>query len=146
MKIHEIFHEISYRVQFFETDAMGVVHHSNYVRMMETARVSWLRELGMMELHLPNGPLVLAVTSLALEYLKPVRFDDDLRVRVQGCLKGSELITQYAIWCERMGSYSALGKVHLVPLNAETLKLTRFSLEWREKLRKQPFSERWPEL
>jgi acyl-CoA thioester hydrolase len=35
---------VRHRVPFYETDAMGVVHHSNYVRYFELARVVWLDE------------------------------------------------------------------------------------------------------
>ena len=34
--------EVRHRVPFYETDAMGVVHHSNYVRYLELARIAWL--------------------------------------------------------------------------------------------------------
>ena len=34
-----------YRVKFFDTDVMGVVHHSNYIRWFETGRVEFLRTL-----------------------------------------------------------------------------------------------------
>ena len=33
-------------VQYYETDRMGIVHHSNYIRWMEEARVDYLAQLG----------------------------------------------------------------------------------------------------
>ena len=36
----------NHRVQYYETDRMGIVHHSNYVRWMEEARVDFLARLG----------------------------------------------------------------------------------------------------
>ena len=33
-----------HRVPFYETDAMGLVHHSNYVRFLELARIRWMDE------------------------------------------------------------------------------------------------------
>ena len=36
---------IMHRVPFFETDAMGIVHHANYVRYLELARVAWMDEI-----------------------------------------------------------------------------------------------------
>ena len=35
-----------HKVQYYETDKMGLTHHSNYIRWMEEARVAWLEELG----------------------------------------------------------------------------------------------------
>ena len=34
----------TWRVQYYETDKMGIVHHSNYVRYFETARTEYLRD------------------------------------------------------------------------------------------------------
>ena len=39
-------HETRIRVQYYETDAMGIVHHSNYVRYFETARTEFFRSRG----------------------------------------------------------------------------------------------------
>ena len=38
--------DIPIRVRYYETDCMGIVHHSNYVRYYETARTEMLREFG----------------------------------------------------------------------------------------------------
>ena len=35
------------KVNYYETDKMGVVHHSNYIRYMEESRCSWLENIGM---------------------------------------------------------------------------------------------------
>ena len=31
-----------HKVQYYETDKMGIVHHSNYIRWMEEARIDFL--------------------------------------------------------------------------------------------------------
>ena len=35
----------THRVQYYETDQMGIVHHSNYIRWFEEARIDWMRHL-----------------------------------------------------------------------------------------------------
>ena len=35
-----------HKVQYYETDGMGIVHHSNYIRWFEEARVDLLEQLG----------------------------------------------------------------------------------------------------
>ena len=40
--IHNAKAILHHRVQFFETDAMGIVHHANYVRYLEMARIEWM--------------------------------------------------------------------------------------------------------
>jgi acyl-CoA thioester hydrolase len=138
--------EYRYRAQFFDTDAMGVVHHSNYIRMMEMARVAWLREIEIMRLHIPHGPMVLGVTNLDVQFLKPVKFEDEVHIRVQGRLEGPKFCTQYAIWCPTFKHFAALGRVDLVLMQAQSLQPARFPIEMRSKLRELPWSDKWPEL
>jgi acyl-CoA thioester hydrolase len=133
-----------YRAQFFDTDAMGVVHHSNYIRIMETARVAWLREIGVMQLHIPHGPMVLGVTKLDVEFKRPAKFDDEMAVFLQGRLNGSVMEIRYAIWVQRLGEYAAFGATDLAPLRSDTLVPTRFPMEWRRRLRELPWNEAWP--
>ena len=69
-----------HRVGFHETDAMGIVHHSNYLKFCENARVIWL------ETHDKSYPewmemgLHFAVTHVELDYRWSTRFDDILDV------------------------------------------------------------------
>lgn len=133
-----------YRVAFYDTDAMGVAHHSNYVRMMEVARVAWMRELGVMPFHIPEGPNVLGVTKLNLEFLKPCIFDDEVLICLEGRLECARLQIRYALWLERLGCMVAKGETELVPMVASTLVPTRFPMELRENLRKTPWSLNWP--
>ncbi len=133
-----------YRVAFYDTDAMGVVHHSNYVRIMEVARVAWMRELGLMKFHIPEGAHVLGVTRLNVEFLRSSRFDDEILVCLEGRLNGARLEIRYALWLERIGEFVARGDTDLVPLVAARLVPTRFPIEMREPLRQLPWSEQWP--
>ena len=36
----------THQTQYYETDQMGIIHHSNYIRWMEEARVAYMEELG----------------------------------------------------------------------------------------------------
>ena len=36
-----------HKVQYYETDQMGVVHHSNYIRWFEEARAEWMEAVGL---------------------------------------------------------------------------------------------------
>ena len=36
-----------HKVQYYETDRMGITHHSNYIRFMEEARTEWMESMGM---------------------------------------------------------------------------------------------------
>jgi acyl-CoA thioester hydrolase len=72
------------RVYYEDTDLGGVVYYANYLKFLERARTEWLRSLGytQTELATANG-VVFVVRSIALDYLKPARFDDSLEVTVE---------------------------------------------------------------
>jgi acyl-CoA thioester hydrolase len=91
---------LSHRVPFYETDAMGVVHHSNYVRYLELARIVWLDEH-----HRPYRAYVadgfhFATTRVELDYLRSAAYDDVLRVATWlEWVRGASLRMAYLIDC-----------------------------------------------
>lgn len=75
------FHEFEVRVRYAETDQMGVVYHGNYAQYFEMGRVEWLRNLGLSYSYMEKNGIMLPVVSLTINYKKPARYDDLLRVR-----------------------------------------------------------------
>ncbi len=69
-------------VRFVETDAMGVVHHSNYLVWFEAARVHWMEAAGVPYVQVAAGGNHFAVTAAGVEYRAPARFGDVVRVTV----------------------------------------------------------------
>jgi len=130
-------------VAFHETDSMGVVHHSNYVRYFEEARVEWMRASGLIEWHAPMGPYSFAVVDLEARYLRPAKFDDEIEVWLQVTARGARLEFQYAIWNPRLETWSATGRTGLVALNSE-LKPVKLRTEVRAVFLREPWSEVWP--
>ena len=55
-------------VQYYETDRMGITHHSNYIRWMEEARVDFLAQLGWNLERLEAMGAVSPVTALDVKY------------------------------------------------------------------------------
>ena len=39
--------ELDLEVRYYETDLMGIVHHSNYIRYFECGRNKWIRDVGL---------------------------------------------------------------------------------------------------
>jgi acyl-CoA thioester hydrolase len=71
---------VAHRVPFYETDAMGVVHHSNFVRYLELARIAWLAEHDRPYTEYVAQGLHFATTRVEVDYLRAVRFDDVIEV------------------------------------------------------------------
>lgn len=74
------FATLRHRVAFYETDAMGIVHHANYVRFLEEARVVWLDEHDRPYRDYAAEGLHFATTHVEVDYRKSARFDDWLDV------------------------------------------------------------------
>lgn len=72
---------IPIRVYYEDTDAGGVVYHSNYINFFERARTEWLRDLGFEQDQLiSEHQFVFVVRALNCDYLKPAVFNDELFV------------------------------------------------------------------
>ena len=74
-------YEFTVRVRYAETDQMGVVYHGNYAQYFEMGRVEWLRNLGVSYKWMEENGVMLPVVSLEMNFKKPARYDDVLRVK-----------------------------------------------------------------
>jgi acyl-CoA thioester hydrolase len=133
----------SLRVAYHETDAMGVVHHSNHVKYFEEARVDFLRTKNLMSDHHPDGPLVFAVVELWTKYFKTARFDDELEVWLQARLRGLRIEFQYAIFSKKLKTFIAQGTTQLIALGAD-LKPKRPSKVFQAAFDNESWDEVWP--
>ena len=92
--------EFPIRVYWEDTDASGRVFHVNYLKFFERARTEWLRSLGIAQQNLREQTGgIFVVTSAQLEYLRPARLDDQLRVSaaLKSAGRASLVIEQQAL-------------------------------------------------
>lgn len=68
---------------YYETDQMGIIHHSNYVRWMEEARIAFLDAAGLNYAYMEECGVVSPVTGVSLTYKKPVKFDECIAIEVE---------------------------------------------------------------
>ena len=75
---------IPYRhvAQYYETDRMGIIHHSNYIRWMEEARIDFLRQQGIRYSDLEASGLISPIYEVRCQYKRPVRFEDVVAIEV----------------------------------------------------------------
>ena len=112
-------HVFPVRVYYEDTDAGGVVYHSNYLRFAERARTELLRDAGIDHTTLmAESGLIFAVRRCEAEYVKPARLDDALEIRTR-CLEA----TGASFWLEqlvqRAGETLVEMKLRLVCLKAD---------------------------
>ena len=94
---------IEHRVNYSETDQMGLVYHANYVIWLDMARTEHLRGTGVTYKEMEAQGVYLAVTDLQLRYRRAARYDDLVRVRCWVREVASRQVTfGYAV--ERAGS------------------------------------------
>ena len=65
-----------YRVKFYDTDTMGVVHHSNYIRWFETGRVEFLRTLGIDLNEMMSDGILFPIIEVGAKFHAPARVGD----------------------------------------------------------------------
>lgn len=82
------------RVYYEDTDAGGVVYHTNYIKFMERARTEWLRNIGVEQDELREKyAVIFAVRSVNVDYIYPAKFNDELIVSSTVTKKGKASIT-----------------------------------------------------
>ena len=67
-------------VYYYETDKMGIVHHSNYIRIFEETRIDFLRQVGSPFETIEAKGLMMPVLSVECQYRHPLRFGDEFAV------------------------------------------------------------------
>lgn len=94
------------KVNYYETDQMGIVHHSNYVRWMEEARLSLMEELALSYAEMERQGLLIPVLSVSCEYRLPFRYGESFQIQVFPLhFNGIKLSLGYRI-------YDTEGKLH----------------------------------
>tara|TARA_Y100001980_G_C14543778_1_gene322654 strand:+ start:1976 stop:2371 length:396 start_codon:yes stop_codon:yes gene_type:complete len=73
---------VEVRVRYAETDQMSFVHHSNYLKYFELARLEWLNFLGISYSQLEESGVLMPVVRASAEYIKPLFFDESFKITV----------------------------------------------------------------
>lgn len=74
--------EYTRKVFYYETDQMGIVHHSNYIRWFEEARIEWLERVGYPYARIEQEGIISPVLGVECEYRSMVHFGDTVIVEV----------------------------------------------------------------
>ena len=99
-----------HKVQYYETDKMGIVHHSNYIRWFEEARVDFLDQAGMGYGLMEERGLICPVVSVSCKYQGMTRFGETVRIypRVEK-FNGVRLVISYEVRDDATGELRCTG-------------------------------------
>ncbi len=126
---------IRHRVPFYETDAMGVVHHSNYVRYFELARIRWMDEHHRPYREYVAEGLHFATTRVEVDYLRAVKYDEEIAISVWlAFVRGASLRMEYALAGEGGPVASGATEHAMVDLSGRVRRIPRAQREAMERI------------
>ena len=72
-----------HHAKYYETDQMGIIHHSNYVKWMEEARLDLMDQIGLNYKQMEEMEIISPVLSISVDYHSMVRFDDTVIIQTK---------------------------------------------------------------
>lgn len=110
----------THRVQYYETDMMGLTHHSNYIRWMEEARIDFMEQLGFPYAEMEARNVVSPVKAVACDYIKPCTFGDEVEITAMpASFNGVVLSIRYDMRNKKTGEQVCSARSEHVFLNRE---------------------------
>ena len=134
------------KINYYETDQMKVVHHSNYFRYFEEARTFFLEELGFPYAKLEEEQLISPVVQISCRYKKPVLYGETVHILVRLVkLSGVRCRFVYEVADEETGELRAVGSSEhcFIDGTGKIVAMNRSCPEFFEAFRKEvePYDE-----
>jgi len=127
---------VRHKVNFYDTDAMAVVHHSNYIRWFEIGRVEFLREAGITLNQLMDDGYVFPITEVSAKYVNSAKFDDELIIETTPeALTKAKMAFTYRILRASDDTLLVTGRTQNVFTSMDTGKITRLPETYYNKLK-----------
>ena len=118
-------HEHFLEVRYYETDQMGIVHHSNYIRYFECGRTALLKDIGLPMEKIEQAGVMLPVISVECHYKYPAKLGDTLRVvSIMDEIPRAKLVIKREIYNES-GKLLCNGEVGIGFIDATTRRPIR---------------------
>ncbi len=122
-----------HRVNFYDTDAMNVVHHANYIRWFEIGRVEYLRAMGITLDDLMEDGYLFPITEVSAKYVSPGHFDEELRIETTATeLTKVKMAFDYRIVRASDGKVLVKGHSQNVFIDKKTGHITKLSSKYNE--------------
>ncbi len=112
-----------HRVQYYETDRMGIVHHSNHIRWMEEARLEYMRLNGVDYTEIEAAGIMMPVLGVSCSYKRSACFGDvaELAVRLLS-FNGVRAVFAYRICLAGSDDLLAVGESEHCFIDGQTRK------------------------
>lgn len=98
------------KVFYYETDQMGIVHHSNYIRWFEEARIDYLEKMGVGYDQMEAQGIISPVLSVEAVYLRMLYFGDAVTIETKiKEYNGIKLTLAYEVISDKTGKVHCRG-------------------------------------
>lgn len=99
-----------HNAKYYETDQMGIIHHSNYIRWMEEARIDLMDQVGLSYKQMEEMEIISPVLSISCEYHSMTHFADTVIIEPKITkYNGIKLEFEYRITDKLTGELRATG-------------------------------------
>ena len=96
---------------YYETDRMGIIHHSNYIRWFEETRIHYLEQAGYPYSKMEKDGVMIPVLSAECTYKNAVRFDETVLIYLKITqFNGFKMTIEYIVQGKENGDIKAIGK------------------------------------
>jgi len=126
------------RVYYEDTDVAGLVYHANYLKFFERARTEWLREMDVDQTAMMANDNIFAVSHIDIKYLKPARFNDQLRVvsQISNCGFASVMFQQQLYRIDNPDVMLSSASVKVVNITLSTMTPCALDEALKEELQR----------
>lgn len=130
-------HIFKIRVIYADTDAMGIVYHTNYIKWFEIGRNEMLRAIGLEYSKMEPESFNMPLSEAYCHYIYPAKFDDILNIETSiSYIRRASMRFNYTIWDEEIKQVHAEGyTVHACTTNKG--KIVRFPADFSSIIKKQ---------
>lgn len=123
-------YSVKLKVRFYETDMMGIAHHSNHFRWFELARVEYLRHLGVNLWDMMDEDIVFPIAHVHCDYKEPAKYDDTIRIDTYLIkMTRAQMVFSYKMYRDSDNTLLATGETK----NAFTSKTTNKVVRLEDK-------------
>lgn len=127
------------KINYYETDRMGVVHHSNYIRYLEEARTEWLEVLNMPFDLLEKNEITIPVLGVNCTYKYHVTFGDTILIKTYAKeYTGVRMTIGYEVTDKKNGNIVLTGETKhcFTDSNLKPINLKKYAPQFHEKFLK----------
>ena len=123
-----------FKVRYHESDQMGFVHHSNYLKYFEKARIDWLDSIGLSYSEIEKKGIILPVVSAKIKFIYPAFFGDKLKIKLTVSSPPTVKIDFNYVVFNQDEKVIATGETRIAFLDSNLRKPIRCPMEISEKI------------